>query len=177
MRPDQFRRTISQSALRLWGVVTVAITVAVGVPLAASANTHSDGPYARSAATTGVIYGGRTSQGWPVVIELRKDQRRVVQAVIGLQLPCTSGNLASLPDRWVNMKVNKRRRFSARFGPETERYADGTSSAFQGSISGALNRARSKVSGKWRLKITDYDAAGAVVDTCDSGSVGWSAKQ
>jgi hypothetical protein len=76
-----------------------------------------------------------------------------------------------------NGTVNNRRRFGGTFGPDTRRNADGTSTAFEGSMSGALNRARSRVSGRWQLKLTVYDAAGAVTDTCESGSVRWTAKQ
>jgi hypothetical protein len=111
------------------------------------------------------------------MIEVNRTRRRVVQAVIGLRLTCTSGLLPSLPDRWINLPVNRQRKFSARFGPENRRNPDGTSFDSQGNISGTFNRARTKVSGKWRLTITDYDAAGAVIDTCDSGTLSWSAKQ
>ena len=58
----------------------------------------------------------------------------------------------------------------------TNRSDDGTTSDFEGSFSGAFNKARTKVSGKWSFKATDHDAAGAVTDTCDSGSISWTAK-
>jgi hypothetical protein len=165
-----------KSAIRL-GLVALSISAAVGVPLAASASAHSDAPYARSAATAGVTFGGLTSQGWPVVVQFNKSQRRVVRAVIGLDLRCTSGGFARLSDRFVDLRVNTSRKFRASFGPITQRFDDGSSYDLEGSISGALNRARSKVSGKWHLKLTDHDSAGAVTDTCDSGSVRWTATQ
>jgi hypothetical protein len=59
----------------------------------------------------------------------------------------------------------------------TNRNDDGTTTDFEGTISGSFNKARTKASGKWSFKATDHDAAGAVTDTCDSGSVSWSAKQ
>ena len=165
-----------KSALRL-GLVAVSISAAVGGPLAASASAHSDAPSARSAAAAGLTYGGLTSQYWPVVIQLNKSQRRVVRAVIGLHLRCTSGDFINTSHGFFDLRVNSRRRFHASFGPITQRNDDGTSFDLEGSISGALNRARTKVSGKWRLKATDHDSAGAVTDTCDSGSVSWTAKQ
>jgi hypothetical protein len=178
MRPDERWRRISRSAFRLGALVAVAITAAVGVPLAASASSHdSDGNHARSAAAAGVVYGGRTAQGWPVVIELNRNRRRVVQAVAGIRLDCTSGIVVNLSDRYFNGTVNNRRKFGGEFGPDTRRNADGTSTDLEGSMSGALNRARSRASGRWHLKLTVYDAAGAVTDTCDSGSVRWTAKQ
>ena len=165
-----------KSALRL-GLVAVSIGAALCVPLAASASQHSNGPYARAAASAGVTYGGVTSQGWPVVIQFVQKQRRVGQAVIGLSVRCTSGAVANLSDRFIDLPVSTKRRFGASFGPDTQRFDDGTSADFEGSISGALNRTRSKVSGTWRFKVTEYNSAGAVTDTCDSGSVRWTAKQ
>jgi hypothetical protein len=82
-----------------------------------------------------------------------------------------------VPDRFTGMSVSKKRKFGASFGPETNRNDDGTSTDFEGSISGAFNKAHTKVSGKWSFKATDHDASGAVTDTCDSGSVNWTAKQ
>jgi hypothetical protein len=178
MRRDEKWRRSSRSAYRLGGLAVVATTAAVGVPLAASANPHiSDGPHAHGAAAAGVVYGGRTSQGWPVVIELTKNRRRLVQAVAGLTLNCTSGGVVNLADRYLAGPLGKQGRFRGSFGPDTDRNADGTTSDFEGSISGDLNRARSKVSGRWHYRITDYDTAGNVTDTCDSGSVRWTAKQ
>lgn len=124
-----------------------------------------------------MVYGGTTSQGWPVVIEVNKSRRQVVRAGTALHLDCTTGNFANLPDTYVRLPVNRRRKFSSSFGPDTQRNDDGTTSDFSGSISGAFNRARSKVSGRWQPKVTDFDASGAVIGTCDSGTVRWSAKQ
>jgi hypothetical protein len=162
--------------MRLGGLAAVAITAAAGVPLTASASPHGDGLSARSAAATGVVYGGRTPQGWPVVVELSKNRRRVVQTVIGLDVPCTSGDFIFTADPYTNLAVNKKRKFRASFGPYTTRHDDGTTADSEGSVSGRLNRARTRVSGRWHLKITLYDTAGALTDTC-SVSVSWSAKQ
>jgi hypothetical protein len=168
---------VSKPAIRLGALGALSATLVAGVPLAASANTHGADPLARSAAAAGVVYGGRTAQGWPVVIETSKNRRQVVQAVGGLRLTCTSGSFVNLSDRYTKMPVSKSRKFATSFGPETLRNDDGTTSDFEGSISGALNSARSKVTGKWQLKLTERDAAGTVTDTCDSGSVSWTAKQ
>ena len=158
------------------GLVAVSISAAVGVSLSASASADSGVPPVRSAAAAGLTYGGVTSQGWPVVVQLNKSQSRVVRTVIGLRLGCTSGGFANMGDGFVNLPVAGRK-FRASFGPITQRYDDGTTYDVEGSVSGALNKARSKVSGTWRLKVTDHDSAGAVTDTCDSGIVRWTAKQ
>lgn len=166
----------SKRATRIGAIGVIAAGIAAGVPLAASASTHGSAPAARSAAASGVVYGGRTAQGWPVVIEMNKNGSRVVQAVTGLRLNCTSGTFVNLSDRYVRLPV-KKRKFGLAFGPQTVTNDDGTTSVYEGTVSGALNSARSKISGKWQLKLTEHDAAGTVTDTCDSGVVSWSAKQ
>jgi len=152
---------------RTLGIGTVAAAVLVGVAPGAAAKT----------ATRGVVWGGVTSQGWPVVVELRKKRREIVRAAIGLHLQCTSGSIANVPDTYRDVRVSKKGKFSASFGPETVRRDDGTTFDVEGSVSGALNSTRTKLSGKWQIKLTDHDAAGVVTDTCDSGAVSWTAKQ
>jgi hypothetical protein len=174
MRPHGTWAGTSKRTLASAGL---AAAIALAVPLAAPASTHSTGSAVAGAAATGVAFGGLTAQGWPVVVELSKNGRRVVRASTGLRLNCTSGGFYNVPDRYARLPVSKSRKFSFKFGPTTERNADGTTTDFEGSISGSINKARSKASGRWNLKLTERDAAGTVTDTCDSGSVSWSAKQ
>jgi hypothetical protein len=111
-----------------------------------------------------------------VVVEINKSGKQVVQASIGLNLNCTSGGLLPLPDGYMKLKISKKGKFGSKFGPDTFDNPDGTKTAFESSMSGKVNKARTKASGKWQIKVTDYDAAGTVTDTCDSGSVSWKAK-
>jgi len=112
-----------------------------------------------------------------VVIETSKNGRKVADAVIAISLNCTSGASATLPDDYAALKVSKKRKFTASFGPVTNRNDDGTTTDFQGSLSGKFNKSRTKVSGTWSFKAVDHAASGAVTDTCDSGTVNWHAKQ
>ena len=172
------KRRMSRSAIQLGLLAAVAIAGMFCSPIGASASTNSTRTSApRAAATTGVVYGGRTAEGWPVVVEVTKSQRRIKQAVIGISLRCTSGSFAFYWDQWANLGVSKMRKFGASGGPVTDRYDDGTAVAFESRISGTFNRARSKLSGTWRLRTTYYDASGTVTDACDSGTVRWTAKQ
>jgi hypothetical protein len=155
----------------------LACAIAIGglvFPLTAVAMDDSARSPATTAKASGAVYGGATSQDLPIVIEANKSGRKV-KALIAIRLKCTSGAILTLPDSY-SMRV-KKGKFAASFGPEPNRNQDGTSTDFEGSISGKFNKARTKVSGKWSFKGTDRDAAGAVTDTCDSGSVGWAAKQ
>jgi hypothetical protein len=160
----------------IWTVVAAGALV---VPMAALASPHPVGAQARSAAApaAGVVYGGQTPQDWPIVLELNKNRTRVVRAIIGLRLTCTSGGNSRVSDGYRRMPISRKRKFSASFGPQPERNDDGTISDWEGSINGALNASRSKLSGTWQLKAIHRDAGGVVVDTCDSGRVRWTAKQ
>ena len=161
---------------RIGWACAIAATVLVACPLAASARPDHAGPLAATAAAGGTFFGGLTSQDFPVVIQTSKNGRKVVKAHIAIRLFCTSGGLFTSADHYSNMAVSKSRKFKASFGPETHNNDDGTTSDFEGTISGTFNKARTKVSGKWTLKETDHDAAGTVTDTCDSKSISWSAK-
>jgi hypothetical protein len=128
------------------------------------------------AAIVGVSYGGVTSQDFPVVVDVNRRRSRVVRAVIAVRLSCTSGAFVVVPDGYTKLSI-RRGRFSASFGPVTQRNPDGTTVDLEGTMRGTFNSSRTKVSGTWVFKGTEHDAAGAVTDTCDSGSVRWSAKQ
>ena len=168
-------RVIAERRIGFACAVTAAALVVS--PLTAAARSEHGSPLATSAGAGGTVYGGSTAQDFPVVIETSKNGRQVVRATIAIRLSCTSGAAPTLPDGYVKMSVSKKRKFSASFGPTTNRNSDGTTTDFEGTISGAFNKARTTVSGTWSFKGTDHDAAGAVTDTCDSGSVSWKAKQ
>ena len=82
-----------------------------------------------------------------------------------------------MPDNWTNLRVSTQRKFTASFGPKVERNDDGTTTDFQGRMTGALNDSKTKIVGTWRMIASDHDAAGAVTDSCDTGLLTWSAKQ
>ena len=153
-----------------------AIALLATAALAATAVPSQGYGAAGKAAAVGTSYGGVSSQDFPVIVDVNRRRSRVMRAVIAIRLSCTSGGVFTTADGYTKLSV-RRGRFSTSFGPVTQRNDDGTTTDFEGSISGTFNSSRSKVSGTWTLKGTDHDAAGAVTDTCDSGRVNWSAKQ
>jgi hypothetical protein len=170
--------TPKRATVALAWVVSIGATLIVW-PLGAAASPRGAGPTARTAAAAGVVYGGLTNatDRFPVVVEVSKNRKQIVRASAGIRLQCSSGTGGfTIPDSYGKLKVSKTGKFGVSFGPETFRNDDGTTDDVQGSISGAFNAARTKVSGKWQYKLTHHDATGAVVDTCDSGVVSWSAK-
>jgi hypothetical protein len=124
----------------------------------------------------GIVFGGITGQTFPVVVETSRDGRTVTRALVAIRLPCTAGGSYAVPDGYRAVTVQQRR-FASGFGPETFRNDDGTSYDVQGSMTGTFNRSGTAVSGTWSLRMTDHDATGAVTDTCDSGTVHWTARQ
>jgi hypothetical protein len=134
-------------------------------------------PLAAVASPVGVVYGGLNDRGLPVVIAVSKNRRQVVRATMAMQARCASGNSADFPDNFYKLRISKRRTFGNHYGPATFHKSDGTTYEVRGSVRGRFNAARSKVSGTWRYKETDYDATGQQTDVCDSGTIRWSARQ
>src|SRR3954447_21337062 len=79
-----------------------ACAVATGVlavsPLAAAARPQHGSSRASGTGAGGRVYGGATAQDYPVVIETSKNGRKVVKALIALDLNCTSGDTVSVSD-------------------------------------------------------------------------------
>ncbi len=174
-----FSRNVVIDAATLHRAPLLAAVVLAGTPFVAeAAPRHDITPAARSAAATaGVVYGGVTAEGFGLMVEVNKSGRKIVRMHTGLRLECTSGVVAGQPDNWNNLRVNRQRRFSASFGPEVQSNGDGTTTAVEGTVRGRFNSSRSSVSGTWSLTLTRRDAAGTVMDTCDSGNINWRAKQ
>jgi hypothetical protein len=133
----------------------------------------------------GVFYGGVTVAGYPVVIQLSATGRKVVRATIGLELKCTTPGDITLPDSFKDIPVSKTTgKFSHTYGPE-EIAADPATGVSKvqvsGSISGTVNKAKTRVKGTWTQKIVAFSAAdptgATILDTCDSGVVSYTAKQ
>lgn len=112
-----------------------------------------------------------------MIVDLTTNRRQLVRAVISLDMTCTLGTTGVTKDDYVRLAVTKKGRFSFKYGPVTERNDDGTTTDYQGRMSGKLNNAKTRISGTWVLTWIDHDATGAVTDTCTSGSVRWNAKQ
>lgn len=164
------------SGLRRAGVLAAAVLASA--PFADATASRAGSTHAHSAAAAaGVTYGGRTSQDFPVVVEVNKTRRKLARAIIAIRLTCTAGGFITTPDAYTRLSISKSGKFGASFGPSTQRNDDGTTTDFEGSVSGRFKSRRTRVTGKWSVKSTDHDASGAITDTCDSGTVSWSAKQ
>jgi hypothetical protein len=132
---------------------------------------------AKTPAQPGVVFGGRTMQSWPIVIEISKDARQVVRADVGLHLQCTTGMSINTPDNYRQLPLSATGRFGTSFAQNGVDFGNGQKADIAGSVKGQLNARRTSGTGTWALKIVIHDATGAVVDTCDSGLKTWKVKQ
>jgi hypothetical protein len=121
----------------------------------------------------GRLYGGRTAQEEPVVVRVDKRRKRVNEMRIGWEsASCQPPGYMRIGEQFANFSVR-----GGAFGDSfTQEYpADGGgqftySYALKGSVARRLSR------GTLSVQVKQTDAAGAVVATCDSGSVSWQAK-
>lgn len=158
-------------------VGAAACALVIGTPMIPVATAAPASVVTPSATAVGNTYGGVTSQGFPVFVDMTATRRQVVREVAAVVLKCTSGGRFTVPDRFTRLAVTKGGKFRVVYGPFTQRNDDGTTTDFQGRMTGALNDSKTKIVGTWRMIAVDHDAAGAVTDSCDTGLLTWSAKQ
>ncbi len=121
------------------------------------------------------VLGGFTSQGWPVVIVISKDGKRIGLVETGLNMSCTSGDSFPLLDGWVRLPIAANG--SVR-GHTTIQPASGSAVSITGgsdSFTGKLNRKRDTFAGTWQLQMSLAQTNGQT-DQCDSGLVRFTAK-
>jgi hypothetical protein len=158
-------------------VGAAACALVLGTPMIPVASAAPASVVTPSATAVGNTYGGVTSQGFPVFVDMNATRRVVVREVAAVVLKCTSGGRVTIPDRFTKLSVTKGGKFRVVYGPFTQRNDDGTTTDFQGRMTGALNDSKTRIAGTWRMIATDHDTAGAVTDSCDTGLLTWSAKQ
>lgn len=152
--------------------VAALSTVSVVVP----ASAHK-GHSAKKHAVAGVIYGGFTPQGWPMVVEVSRDRREIVRTSMGFDVPCQTGGSFSDFDNYTHIPIHANGRFQTSYSDSRLNYDDGTYRIYAGSLRGEMNRPQTKFSGSVHLDFKSYAASGAVADTCDSGIVKFKLKQ
>ena len=158
-------------------VGAAACALVIGTPMIPVATASPASVVTPSATAVGNTYGGVTSQGMPVFVTMNATRRQVVREIAAVVVNCKSGGGFTIPDRFTKVAVSKGGKFRVVYGPFTQRNDDGTTTDYQGRMTGALNDAKTKIAGTWRMIVTDHDAAGAVTDSCDTGLLTWTAKQ
>jgi hypothetical protein len=140
---------------------------------------HSARHGAKRSTPAGVVFGGVTSAGGPVVIQVSRDGREIVRATMAVQQKCQpSGATLFVPDYYTQVPIRATGAFQsggeASF-PLTEPPITGVTTTSR--LSGTFNRAMTALTGTWSLVTVFNGATGATVDRCDSGAVSFTAIQ
>jgi hypothetical protein len=122
----------------------------------------------------GVVYGGLTSNGWPVMFQVSRDGRRVIRAIGAIETKCSQGGTVIVADPWTRLPISRRGGFRASFrdsGMEGQNRFEES-----GSIQARVNRARTRITGTWRIRLVVHSPDGSVND-CNSGAVRFTAER
>lgn len=130
----------------------------------------------KTKAVKGVMFGGLTSQDWPIVIRITANGKKVAETVAGVDASNDEYQLV-LPDGFRNLPISKKGRFGMTWGPQKVDFGQGYIADCSGQIRGTFSRNRSKASGLWTYRAVVHDPAGAIVAVHDTGVVTWSARQ
>jgi hypothetical protein len=127
----------------------------------------------KAARAPGVIYGGSTSQGEPLVLRLNAARRKVDDLIFAWEASCTPDGAFRFNEDFYNWKVKSTGAFG---GPVTADVAidGGGQRHFDYSLGGRVGSSKAK--GTIHAKFNDVDAAGTQGRMCDTGNVTWSAQ-
>jgi hypothetical protein len=134
---------------------------------------------AKRSTPTGGVFGGVTSAGWPVVIQVSSDGREVVRATMGLPMRCQpSGGEFDVADFYTGIPISATGAFQGKEESSSSvGLSNGQVGTVTGQMTGKLNRTMTAMTGTWRNVLVVHDATGATVDTCDSGTVSFTASR
>jgi hypothetical protein len=120
----------------------------------------------------GRVYGGRSSQGEPVVVRLDAKRRKVTDVLAGWEsASCTPEGFMRFGERFTNFPLH-----AGHFGGTWDQpFAtdDGGKIDYAYALAGKV--AKRTTSGTLHVGVTGTDATGATTLTCDTGSVTWKA--
>lgn len=117
----------------------------------------------------GGSYGGFTSKGAPVVVQVAADGRRVTEISGMFDLRCGPGAFRFVNDSWVKLPLSGgSNRFSLLVRNETFRFSDGSSIQESAALSGVVDRLGRAVKGRWR---TVWTIPAGSTELCTSGQV------
>jgi hypothetical protein len=121
----------------------------------------------------GLIYGGTTSQGEPVVVRLNTRRKQVSDFLTTWNASCMpSQGFFRVPDRFTRFAVKSTGRFGNPFTDDVAMDAGGKVH-FDYALAGRVTKTTAK--GTLQVKVSETDANGAATDSCDTGGVTWKA--
>jgi hypothetical protein len=164
------RRIRARLAALTPAVATLA--VAMSSPLGAEL-ALADAPTA-ARGSAGVVYGGMTSNGWPVIVEVTRDGRFVKRMVGGIFAKCNVDGIYTFPSQWRDLRISRAGVFKEAY-VDTD-VEDGLEVTYAESFAAKFNRARTRITGKWRASAAFQMPDGAV-NVCDTGPLRFTAQQ
>jgi hypothetical protein len=122
----------------------------------------------------GRVYAGVSTTDQPVVVEIDRRGTKVRHMRFGWDAPCVPSDTGSwlMPEDFTGLELAGGA-FSFDL-PLVFGYPDGSRRSVQYSLAGRVRKATAN--GTVSVKVADTDAAGAPESTCDTGTVGWTAR-
>jgi hypothetical protein len=158
-------------------VLAAAVMVAlVAAPAAAADAVRPASPVVvPRAAAHSIVFGGLTSQNWPVVLAISPNVPRLRLAVIGLHMSCSSGGSFAVNDAFGGLAIGRTGKVHAAAAIPGETTPNVTLTGGSHAISATLHFRQATFTGWWHLHL-DYMLPDGTADHCDSGRVGFSAR-
>jgi hypothetical protein len=177
------RRSLLKATLLIGATMTLAASTASAAALSrrAGIGPASQGSEARTAAAVPakaktMMLGGLSSKGWPVVMELSQNLKRIRLAAIGLDMTCTSGSTFSLSAWFTDLAVGPNGKVHVLAAILPQAGSGGvTLTGGNETFSGRLNRTQLTFAGTWRMQL-NYTLPNNQSDHCDSGPVAFSVR-
>jgi hypothetical protein len=119
----------------------------------------------------GKVFGGHTSRGGAVVVELAARRKAVRHFHIAWQSSCTPSGSIQVGETLIDFPIAR-----GRFGDDftwTNSVSTGEKETLNYSLRGKITATR--VAGTFRVKATEIDAAGATFATCDTRAISYTA--
>jgi hypothetical protein len=154
---------------------TISATVEVVDPATGAKVTSCRSGTQRWAARSapGRSFAGLTSDGRPIVVERSRDGRMIDSLWVSWLAPCQGEGAWAVGEQLLRFSVSRTGRFGEPFTDDVQPPEGGTR-VFAYLLRGLARTTR--VSGTFRVQVTDKDAAGATTDTCDTTLLRWSAR-
>jgi hypothetical protein len=160
-------------------VTTSVATAAADIPRQTSRDATRVRAHLRpeiTATTSGSpTLGGLTSAGWPIVLRIAANGKRLRGAAVGLDMRCTSGASFALEDAVGGLKIKANGSVDSKVAlPQVDAGSGVTFTGGSRQFHARINRKRWTASGSWRLRF-DVAMSNGQKDSCDSGNVKWGA--
>jgi len=130
----------------------------------------------RPAGGPGSMFGAVTSQGDPVLLQVTSNRRLITRMLITLEDKCQSGNTIAIVAGGNSMlAISGKGAFSGSASGVPMTQPGGGSATFSDQVSGKFNKARTQITGTWHNVMITGNPATGTSETCDSGTVSFTA--